>query len=68
VTNARVDALAAAALRGGALAAKVCGAGGGGCMVALAPDASDARLVREVKGAGGTPIPFRPAAEGVRIG
>jgi D-glycero-alpha-D-manno-heptose-7-phosphate kinase len=67
VTNAQLDALAAAAIGAGALAAKVCGAGGGGCMVILAPDASDRALVKGIRGAGGNPVPFRPDSHGLRV-
>ena len=35
VTNERIDAMIAAAMRRGALAAKACGAGGGGCLAVL---------------------------------
>ena len=67
VTNAQLDALAAAALGAGALAAKVCGAGGGGCMVILAPDATDRALVKRIREAGGNPVPFRPDSHGLRV-
>jgi len=68
VTNARLDALAAAARCAGALAAKVCGAGGGGCMLILAPDAGDRSLLRGIGEAGGNPLAFRPDPEGLRLG
>jgi D-glycero-alpha-D-manno-heptose-7-phosphate kinase len=68
VTNARLDALAEAATGAGALAAKVCGAGGGGCMVILAPDASDRALRRRIGEAGGNPIAFRPDPAGLLVG
>jgi len=43
----RLDTMCRAALDVGALGAKVTGAGGGGCMVALAQDASAAEEIRE---------------------
>jgi len=67
VTNARVDALAAAARDAGALAAKVCGAGGGGCMVVLARDRRDDRLRAALERAGGTIVPFEPDTAGLRV-
>jgi D-glycero-alpha-D-manno-heptose-7-phosphate kinase len=67
VTNARLDALAEAARGAGALAAKVCGAGGGGCMVVLAPDAGDGPLRKRIGEAGGNPLAFRPDPDGLRI-
>ncbi len=67
VTNERLDALALAATGAGALAAKVCGAGGGGCMVILAPDAGDRTLRKRIGEAGGNPLAFRPDALGLRL-
>jgi D-glycero-alpha-D-manno-heptose-7-phosphate kinase len=67
VTNAPLEALSEAALGAGALAAKVCGAGGGGCMVIVAPDAGDPRLLGAVRAAGGTPVPFHPTEEGLEL-
>ncbi len=67
VTNARLDALADAARGAGALAAKVCGAGGGGCMVILAPDAADGSLRERIGEAGGNPLVFRPDPQGLRF-
>jgi D-glycero-alpha-D-manno-heptose-7-phosphate kinase len=67
VTNERLDALAFAARGAGALAAKVCGAGGGGCMVILAPDARDRPLLARIREAGGNPLAFRPDLHGLRI-
>ncbi len=67
VTNARLDALADAARGAGALAAKVCGAGGGGCMVILAPDAGDRTLLKKIGEAGGNPLAFRPDAIGLQF-
>ena len=37
ISTPQIDTLVAAALAAGAWGAKVCGAGGGGCLVALAP-------------------------------
>jgi D-glycero-alpha-D-manno-heptose-7-phosphate kinase len=67
VTNAKLDALAEAARSAGALAAKVCGAGGGGCMVVLAPDAGDRLLLKKIGEAGGNPLAFRPDPHGLRL-
>ncbi len=67
VTNARLDALADVAHGAGALAAKVCGAGGGGCMVILAPDASDPAIHTKIREAGGSPLEFRPERDGLRL-
>lgn len=47
VSTARLEELCAAARDAGALGAKLTGAGGGGCMIALAGSAEDAEAVRE---------------------
>ncbi|HUU33907.1 MAG TPA: hypothetical protein VMW48_07565 [Vicinamibacterales bacterium] len=47
VTTPDIDALLEAAMAAGAWAGKVCGAGGGGCLFALAPPAATSR-VRQV--------------------
>lgn len=52
VTTPAIDALIARAMAAGAKAAKVCGAGGGGCLFCLAEPA-DAAAVRDALGAGG---------------
>ena len=67
VTNAQLDGLAEAARGAGALAAKVCGAGGGGCMVIVAPDAGDRLLRKKIGEAGGNPLVFHPSTEGLRV-
>ena len=43
----RLDAMCRAAVSAGALGAKVTGAGGGGCMVALAEDEAAAEIIRQ---------------------
>ena len=66
VTTPTIDALIARARAAGALAAKVCGAGGGGCLFCYAdPDRTSA--VRDALAAGGaTPLHYRFETEGVR--
>ena len=44
VTTPEIDALIAAAVAAGAWSGKVCGAGGGGCLFALAPPESTAAV------------------------
>ncbi len=58
VSNPRIESCIADARRRGALAAKICGAGGGGGLALLVPEAQGFT--------GG--LPFRPDAEGVTVG
>ena len=67
VTTPEIDAMIAAAQAKGARASKLCGAGGGGCMITYAePD--DAPAVRgALANAGATLMPFRIISEGIRL-
>ncbi len=67
VTTPAIDALVDRALGAGATAAKVCGAGGGGCVFCLAPP-SAVPVVRVALVAGGAQLlPFRIETDGLRI-
>ncbi len=67
VTTAAIDALIARATAAGATAAKVCGAGGGGCLFCLAPPA-DVPKVREALADGGASIlDFRIETSGLDV-
>jgi D-glycero-alpha-D-manno-heptose-7-phosphate kinase len=67
VSNARIEAVEAAARGAGALAAKICGAGGGGCLAVLAPG-PDARAIREaVESAGARVVPWRADRRGLVV-
>jgi D-glycero-alpha-D-manno-heptose-7-phosphate kinase len=62
-----VDRVIAAARRQGALAGKVCGAGGGGCVALLIDPAARARVEAAVTANGGELLPHGIDREGVRI-
>jgi len=65
VSTPLIDDLIAAARRAGATAAKVCGAGGGGCLFCYAPPES-ASAVREALGAGGARVlPYEIEKQGL---
>jgi D-glycero-alpha-D-manno-heptose-7-phosphate kinase len=67
VTTAQIDQLIAQALAAGAYAAKVCGAGGGGCLFCLTPP-ERAGAVRDALAAGGARLlDFRIETEGLRV-
>jgi D-glycero-alpha-D-manno-heptose-7-phosphate kinase len=64
------DALRAAdraARRAGALGVKVCGAGGGGCLVAFAAEGRAAAVARAIAGTGARILPVEIARRGLRV-
>jgi D-glycero-alpha-D-manno-heptose-7-phosphate kinase len=62
-----IDRIIAGGRKQGALAGKVCGAGGGGCVALLIePDARE-RVEKVIVGAGGTVLPLRIDRRGVRV-
>jgi D-glycero-alpha-D-manno-heptose-7-phosphate kinase len=67
ITTPLIEKLIKAAMKNGALAAKVCGAGGGGCVVFLCePEARD-RVAAAIAGHGGQVLPARVAREGLDV-
>ncbi len=62
-----IDRLIRAGRRAGAGAAKVCGAGGGGCVVFLGPPHRYGAVATALAAAGATLLPFRIARRGVRV-
>jgi len=58
VVTARLDELRRAALQGGAVSGKVCGAGGGGCMLFLAQSDREGAVRKALQEAGGQIIDF----------
>ena len=67
VTTPMIETLIASAFAAGARAAKVCGAGGGGCLFCVA-DPGDVPAVRQALQAGGARIlDYRIETEGLRV-
>lgn len=67
ITTPLIERLITVARRSGAVAAKVCGAGGGGCVVFLcAPEARN-RVAAAVAGHGGQVLPARTARVGLTV-
>ncbi|HEX9760446.1 MAG TPA: hypothetical protein VGA40_05985 [Candidatus Acidoferrales bacterium] len=60
-----IDRIMSAALRNGAMAGKVCGAGGGGCMVFLIEPDARGRVEAAVAAAGGEVLPSKIDRRGV---
>jgi len=65
ITTPLIDKLIAAAGRQGARAAKVCGAGGGGCVIALVEEGSRDRVHQAIRKNGGQPLDFQIATRGL---
>jgi D-glycero-alpha-D-manno-heptose-7-phosphate kinase len=64
VATPKTEAIMDSARRAGASASKICGAGGGGCMITLTPPERRADVERAVEAAGGKPMQFRIARTG----
>ncbi|HEY5175667.1 MAG TPA: hypothetical protein VII95_08910 [Terriglobales bacterium] len=60
-----IDKLIAVAMRQGARAAKVCGAGGGGCVIVFIEKGSRPRVEDAIREHGGQPLDFSVARQGL---
>jgi len=67
VSNEALERLVYVARKAGALGAKLTGAGGGGCMVALSPSNRLKRVAEAIERAGGKAFIARKSDEGVKI-
>jgi D-glycero-alpha-D-manno-heptose-7-phosphate kinase len=67
ISTPLIDRIIAAARKNGALAGKVCGAGGGGCVMLLIEPDARTRVEDAVANAGGRLLPFRIDRGGVRV-
>jgi mevalonate kinase len=67
VSDESLEWLINAARKAGALGAKLTGAGGGGCMIALAKNERIPQVVEAVQRAGGRPFIAKKTDEGVKI-
>jgi len=67
VSDESLERLANAARKAGALGAKLTGAGGGGCMIALAREEKLEQVSEAIQRSGGRPFVARKTEEGVRI-
>jgi D-glycero-alpha-D-manno-heptose-7-phosphate kinase len=68
VTTPAIDDLMARARRAGATAAKVCGAGGGGCLFCYGPPTARAAVAAALAEGGARVLDFRLEREGLRVG
>lgn len=67
VTNPQIDAIVAAAAREGASASKLCGAGGGGCMITVAEPDRVPAVRTALAAAGARVLSAQVVAEGLRL-
>jgi D-glycero-alpha-D-manno-heptose-7-phosphate kinase len=67
VTTPDIEALLDRAARAGALAGKVCGAGGGGCVLCLTEPARRGAVAEAMASSGATVLPFALDGEGLRL-
>jgi D-glycero-alpha-D-manno-heptose-7-phosphate kinase len=67
VTTPEIDAMMASAETAGARASKLCGAGGGGCMITYAEPKDVPAVKNALAEAGATVIPFSILSEGIRL-
>ena len=67
ISTPLIDMLIEAAQRNGARAAKVCGAGGGGCLIALVEKGARKRVENAIVERGGVPLEFRVARDGLHF-
>jgi D-glycero-alpha-D-manno-heptose-7-phosphate kinase len=67
ISTPMIDRLISLARRTGSLGAKVCGAGGGGCVFFLVERGAQQRVARAVANAGAEILPVQVAARGVTI-
>lgn len=67
ITTPLIDRLISVAGKNGGVAAKVCGAGGGGCVIFMVEEGAASRVATAIGGEGGRVLPLQIARSGVRI-
>ena len=67
VATPETDRMMAAARKAGALSNKLCGAGGGGCMITFAAEGTQDAVVAALESEGARPLPYRIARHGLCI-
>ena len=66
ISTPQMDHLINSAMRKGAMAGKVCGAGGGGCIAFIVPPANKQSIIAELTSNGGQVLPFHFVSRGLR--
>jgi len=67
ISTPLIDKLMTVAQKNGGLAAKVCGAGGGGCVVFMVEPGAKLRVAEAIRASGGQILDFRVSRQGLRI-
>lgn len=67
ISTPLIDRLVAVAAKTGGRAAKVCGAGGGGCVLFMVKDGAKERVVEAIRLNGGQVLPCNMSAEGLTV-
>jgi D-glycero-alpha-D-manno-heptose-7-phosphate kinase len=67
VSTPDIDAMMAAARSAGAAASKLCGAGGGGCMVTFVEDGTQEAVKTALAARGAQVIPYRISRQGLQV-
>ena len=67
ITTPLIESLVSIGMKKGARAAKVCGAGGGGCFILLVEPDAQANVRALIESKGGRVLPFKVGRQGLRI-
>lgn len=67
IETPQIKKIITASKKAGAYAARVCGAGGGGCLVILAPKDKREEIIKVIKKNKAQVLPFRVARQGVQV-
>lgn len=67
VSTPEIDAMISAAAVSGAISSKICGAGGGGCMITFVEDGRQEAVKAALAAQGARVIPFRISREGLQV-
>jgi D-glycero-alpha-D-manno-heptose-7-phosphate kinase len=67
VTTPQIEKMVGAAQAAGALASKIIGAGGGGCMITVVAEGVREAVEAALKGAGATLMPYKIARQGLTV-
>ena len=68
VTTPEIESLISGAMRAGATAAKVCGAGGGGCLFCYGPPEAHAAIAASLAAGGARVLEYHVETEGLQLG